>query len=126
MFARRLTSSPEERMRADTRTIHLDAPREEVFEFLADPHNLPMWAVAFAHSVRRDGDAWRVQTAQGEIDLRMSVDAGLGTVDFHMVPAPGSSVTAYSRVIPVGATSEYIFTQLQSAGMSDAAFEGQV
>lgn len=113
-------------MRTDTRTIRLNAPREQAFEFLGNPQNLPLWAVAFAHSVWPDGDDWRVQTAQGDIGLRMSVDAAQGTIDFHMSPAPGVWLTAYSRVVPAGEGSEYIFTQIQSAGMPDAAFEGQV
>lgn len=113
-------------MRADTRSVALDAPAEMVFDFLADPLNLPKWAVAFAHSVHRDGDAWRVQTGQGEIGLQISSDAAHGTIDFRMRPASGVLITAYSRVLASGDTAEYVFTQFQGPSMSDAAFEGQV
>jgi hypothetical protein len=113
-------------MRADTQAVTLDAPATTVFDFLADPENLPRWAVGFAHAVRRDGDAWQVRTAQGEVGLRLAADAARGTIDFHMAAGPGAEAVAYSRVIPAPEGAVYVFTQLQETGMSDAAFDGQV
>jgi hypothetical protein len=113
-------------MRADTQAVTLDAPPTTVFEFLADPENLPRWAVGFAHAVRRDGDMWRVRTAQGEVGLRLAADSAGGTIDFHIVAGPGVEVVAYSRVIPAPEGAVYVFTQLQEAGMPDAVFDGQV
>jgi hypothetical protein len=121
-------------MRADTQAVTLDAPATTVFEFLADPENLPKWAVGFAHAIRRDrgsdgdagGDAWRVRAAQGEVGLRLTTHGRLGTIDFHMTPAPGVDVVAYSRVIPSPEGAVYVFTQLQPPGMPDAVFDGQV
>ena len=52
-------------MRADTQTITLPVSAEEAFAFLAEPENLPRWAVGFARGIRREGDTWIVQTAQG-------------------------------------------------------------
>jgi hypothetical protein len=117
-------------MRTDTQAVRLDAPAATVFEFLADPENLPRWAVGFAHAIRRDGDAWRVRTAQGEVGVRFATDEARGTIDFHLTPAPGVEVVAYSRVIPGPGPGDggavYVFTQLQAPGMPDAVFDGQV
>ena len=62
-------------MRADTQTITLPVSTEEAFAFLAEPENLPRWAVGFARGIRREGDAWIVQTAQGEMPIRVVTDA---------------------------------------------------
>ena len=113
-------------MRSDTRSATLDAPPDQVFDYLADPMNLPTWAVGFARAVRRSGDAWLVTTGHGEVGLRVAANATLGTIDFHMTPAPGVTVSAYSRVLASHDGSEYVFTQFQAPGMPDAAFEAQI
>ena len=58
--------------------------------------------------------------------VRIDVDHACGTVDFHMEPAPGVSVSAFSRVLPAGDGALYVFTQLQGPGMPDEVFEAQV
>jgi hypothetical protein len=113
-------------MRADTRTVSIDAPAPQVVTFLQDPANLPRWAVGFAKAVHRTAAGWIVQTGAGEIGIRIDADAGRGTVDFWMSPAPGAEVLAASRVVPRGAGSEFIFTQFQAPGMSDQAFASSV
>jgi hypothetical protein len=109
-------------MRADTKTISIDADPEKVFRFLVDPAHLPRWAVGFAKAVRRDGDRWVVTTGTGDVALRVSADPASGVLDFVMTPAPGIEVTAASRVLARGEAAEYVFTQVQPPGMSDEAF----
>ncbi len=115
--------------RTDTRTVTLAASPHDVFEFVANPENLPRWAVGFCHSIRRDDgsdDRWVVTTGNGDIGVRYVTDRALGVVDFHLSPAPGVETVAYSRVVPNADGAEYIFTQLQAPGMPDDVFEAQV
>ncbi len=109
-------------MRADTKTISIDADPAKVFRFLVDPAHLPRWAVGFAKAVRRDGDRWVVTTGTGEVAVRVRADPASGVVDFVMTPAPGVEVTASSRVLARGAAAEYVFTQVQASGMPDEVF----
>jgi hypothetical protein len=113
-------------IRSDTQTIHIEAGPADLFDFLADPENLPTWAVAFCRGIRHEGDRWLVRTAQGEIGIRFVTDRTLGVIDFYMSPAPAVELAAYSRVLPHGDGSQYIFTQFQPAGMPDDVFAGQV
>jgi hypothetical protein len=114
-------------MRADTKTIAIRARPDKVVEFLADPANLPRWAVGFARSVRRDGDRWIVTTGGGgEMGVRIVADRKLGVVDFYMSPAPGVEGLAASRVVPSGDDVEYVFTQFQAPDMPDDVFEKNV
>jgi hypothetical protein len=113
-------------MRADTRTVSIEAPAPRVVTFLEDPANLPRWAVGFAKAVQRTPTGWIVQTGAGEMGIRIDADATRGTVDFWMSPAPGIEVMAPSRVVPRGSGSEFIFTQFQAPGMSDQAFASSV
>ena len=112
-------------MYADTQAITVPAHADDVFAFLAQPENLPRWAVGFARSIRRDGDNWIVQTAQGEIPIRVAADAAHGTIDFYMGVAPGLEAIAYSRVVPNDSGAEYVFTQFQLPGMDDEVFAAQ-
>ncbi len=109
-------------MRADTRTISIDAPAAEVMRFVADPANLPRWAVGFAKSVRRENGGWSVETAGGKMPIRIRADEATGVVDFVMSPQPGIEILAASRVVPRGLACEYVFTQFQGPGMPDDAF----
>ena len=112
-------------MRADTQTITVPVSAEEAFAFLARPENLPRWAVGFARGIRHEGDAWIVQTAQGEMPVRVVADAARGTIDFHMSVAEGMEAVAYSRVVPNDAGAEFVFTQFQLPGMADEIFAAQ-
>ena len=115
-------------MRADTKTVSIDADPAKVVRFLADPQNLPRWAVGFAKSVRQESGHWYVETAAGETGIRISADAKSGVVDFHfrMSSTPGLEALAASRVVPRGLGTEYVFTQFQGPDMTDEAFRQSV
>ena len=112
-------------MHADTQTTTLPVSAEDAFAFLAQPENLPRWAVGFARGIRREGDDWIVQTAQGEMPVRVCAHATRGTIDFHMRVAPGLEAIAYSRVVPNDSGAEYVFTQFQLPGLPDEIFAAQ-
>lgn len=113
-------------MKANTQTVSIEAAPSKVLDLVADPMNLPRWAVGFARAVRPDGDRWIVSTGGGEIGLRIQADRTAGTVDFHLESAPGVEGLAASRVIPRGMKTEFVFTQFQSPGMPDEAFQASV
>jgi hypothetical protein len=114
-------------MRSDTRTITIERDERTVFEFLAAPENLPLWAKGFARSIERDGEGWMLETPHGErLGIRYVTNAEFGVVDYYITPAPGIEFVVTSRVVHNGAGVEYIFTQFQLPNMPDAVFEGQV
>jgi hypothetical protein len=113
--------------RSDTQAISINALPDEVFAFVADPHNLPQWAVGFCRSIRRDeNNRWLVTTPSAEIPISFDCRAEARTIDFYFTPAPGLEAAAFSRVMPNGAGCEYVFTQFQVDGMSGDAFDAQV
>ncbi|MBI3402258.1 MAG: SRPBCC family protein [Acidobacteria bacterium] len=110
----------------NTQTVSIAASPTHVFEFIADPETLRLWAVGFCRRIRREGATWIVTTAQGDMPIRYETDRGRGTIDFYFSPAPGVEIAAFSRVVPNGNGAEYVFTQFQAPGMPDAAFAAQV
>jgi hypothetical protein len=113
-------------MRTDTQTVSIDTAPNKVADFVSDIQNLPRWAVGFAKAVRKDEKGWLVTTGSGDLRLRIEAHRAAGTVDFWMSPAPGVELPAYSRVVPRGVGSEYIFTQFQAPGMPEEVFEQNV
>jgi polyketide cyclase/dehydrase/lipid transport protein len=113
-------------MQADTQAISIGAGARQVFRFVADPRNLPRWAVGFARSVRQENGRWYVAAAAGEVEVRVESDENSGVVDFRLTLAPGVEALAASRVLPRGTGCEYVFTQFQAPGMPEAVFEKSV
>jgi hypothetical protein len=110
--------------RSYTRSISIAANPAEVLAFLADPHNLPRWAPAFARSVtERDGQLL-VDTGQGELPISLSVSPERGTVDVLSAAEP--RIGAFSRVLPNGDGSEYLFTLLFAPDTDQTAVEAQL
>jgi Polyketide cyclase / dehydrase and lipid transport len=114
--------------RAETRTIAIAAPPEEVLAVVGDGRRLPEWAPGFAPAVRRDGEggdgAWIVDSGSGELPIRLRVDAELGTVDILRREDPPRG--AYARVVPNGAGSEFLFTLVFPAATDAAAVDAQM
>ena len=109
-------------MRSDTQTVTIAARPDRVLAYVGDGANLPRWAIGFAKSVRPHGSGWLVTTGQTEAPTSITVDHTAGTIDFRMQAAPNTDATAYSRVVPNGEGSEFIFTQLQQPGVTDELF----
>jgi hypothetical protein len=113
-------------VRNETVTTVLDAPREAVFDYLADIENLPAWATEFARELRRDGDGYRVVNGLGTFCFEIRADRATGVVDMfagpdreHMAVFPTRAVS-----LPDGRTA-YSFTMFQAPGMPDELFEAQ-
>ena len=113
-------------MKSDTQTVVLDTSRDQLFDFLASPENLPKWAVKFCHSIRKkERDWWLVTGCLGEVPVRYESDRRTGVIDFHIATPHGKAVVP-SRVVPAGRGAAYVFTQFQAEWMPDPAFLEQV
>lgn len=85
----------------DVQSIGIEAPRGRVFDFVAQPRNLPRWAKAFKTADTRSA---RLVTPEGTvaIELRTAANPDTGTIDWTMTFPDGEAGTAYSRVTPDG------------------------
>ena len=107
----------------DVQSIGIEASRSRVFEFVADPSNLPKWAHAFKSA---DARSARLETPQGTvaIELRTEAHKEAGTVDWTMTFPDGPVGTAYARVTPNGEDSSVFSFVLMAPPVSLAALEG--
>ena len=108
--------------RCETRSISIAAPPEAVLAVVADVRRLPEWA-EFARAVRPDGDGWIVDTGAGDLRIDVRVAPELGTVDLLRGDPPRG---AFSRVLPNGDGSEYLFTLFFGDRTDATAVEAQM
>jgi hypothetical protein len=93
-----------------------------VYAFVANPENLPLWAMGLGQSVERSGDEWIVQTPGGPATIRFAGENAFGVLDHTVSPAPGVEVVVPMRVVPNGSGSEVLFTLFQLPSMSEEQF----
>jgi hypothetical protein len=96
--------------RCETSSISIAAPPADVFEFVAEPTNLPRWAPAFASSIRPDGERWIVSSSTGEAPIVVAADKTARTVD--ILADADRTRGAFARILPNGGGSEMLFSLL--------------
>ncbi len=109
-----------------TVTAVLDAPREEVFAFLSNVDNLPLWATDFARELKYEDGKAKVVNGLGEFFFTIHADGATGVIDMYAGPNEEEMALFPSRVVALGPTrSAYSFTMFKAPGMPDELFESQ-
>jgi hypothetical protein len=113
-------------MRSKTVTRALAAPRDEVFDYLADVENLPAWATEFARELKVVDGRHKVVNGLGELFFRIEADERTGVIDMFAGPTPEAMALFPTRVVELpGGRSAFTFTMFQGSEMSDELFESQ-
>jgi hypothetical protein len=109
-----------------TVTAVLDAPKDEVLDFLAQIENLPTWATEFAQELKYEGGEAKVVNDLGEFYFHIAADPETGVIDMYAGPSTDAMALFPSRVVglPDG-RSAYSFTMFKQPGTPDELFESQ-
>jgi len=93
--------------------ITINAPVERVFDYLAEPSNLPEWTNAFKEA---DPQKARMVTPQGEllIGLKTVSNKAAGTIDWHMTMPDQTTTVAYSRLVKADDNISSIYHMLST------------
>ena len=110
-------------LRSRTLSVSIDCPPRRVYAFVRNPLNIPRWAGGLGQGVRREGDAWILETADGPLGFAFVADNDLGVLDHRVTIAPGVEVLNPMRVVANGSGSEVSFTLFQLPGMTAAKFD---
>jgi len=109
-----------------TVTAVLDTPREEVFAFLSNVDNLPLWATDFAQELKYQGGRAKVVNGLGEFYFTIDADADTGVIDMYAGSSEDEMALFPTRVVALGPRkSAYSFTMFKAPGMPDELFESQ-
>ena len=109
-----------------TVTAVLDAPRDEVFDYLSRLENLPEWATDFAQELKYEDGQAKVVNGLGEFYFRVDADVKTGVIDMYAGPSEEELALFPTRVVALGdSKSAYSFTMFKAPGMPDELFESQ-
>ena len=109
-----------------TVTAVLDAPSDEVFDYLSRIENLPEWATDFAQELKYEDGQAKVVNGLGEFYFRIDADAKTGVIDMYTGPSEQELALFPTRVVALGdSKSAYSFTMFKAPGMPDELFESQ-
>jgi hypothetical protein len=109
-------------MRSKTISVSIERPPADVYAFVSDPSNLPLWAAGLGVSVEESESGWVVETTNGRMGIRFAPPNEFGVLDHFVTTADGAEIAVPVRVIPNGAGSEVLFTLFQSPGVSNEEF----
>jgi hypothetical protein len=103
---------------------YIDRTVNDVYNYAADPANLPAWAHGLGESIEKIGDHWVAQfSPMGRVVITFAPHNELGVLDHDVTLPSGETVYNPVRVIVCGTGSEVVFTLRRRPEMSDAEFE---
>lgn len=103
--------------------ITVAAPRDIVFNFLADIENLPRWAGAWCERLALQRGRWWALTSEGEQVMDMETSAGTGVIDLRAGVSPERYRLLPIRVVALSTRRTLIsITVIEGADESDDAF----
>lgn len=113
-------------MRSESVTTVLNAPANDVFDYLSRIDNLPEWATEFARELHwEDGEAL-VRNGLGEFVFRIEADRRTGVIDMLAGPQPDELALFPTRVVPLSSDrSAFTFTMFQGPDLPDELFDSQ-
>ena len=104
-------------------SVFIARASDDVYEFAADPRNLPLWAAGLARSeVTQQGDAWVADAPFGKVRIRFAPPNAFGVMDHEVELESGSIVRNPMRVMPYSGGCEFVFTLFRQPDMSDEQF----
>ena len=110
--------------RSEHISIGIKRPLSEVYDFAADPRNLPRWAAGLAGSeVERGGDRWFTESPMGSVRFTFAPHNDFGVLDHDVTLPAGQVVHNPLRVIRDDDECEVVFTLRQRSGMTDEDFQ---
>lgn len=113
-------------MKHHTLTTTFRAPRDEVFDYLADIEKLPEWATDFARELKLVDGRYKVVNGLGEFFFEIRADRESGVIDMLSGPSEDALALFPTRVVPLAdGGSAFTFTMFQAPGQPEEQFEGQ-
>ena len=109
-------------------SVQIARPFDEVYAFLAEPHNFSRWGpVQDERMTHLGGRDYLIQVPRGPLVLRFIEPNAYGVLDYWVFPqgtAPGAATSA--RLVPNEEGCELAIVWLQREGEDDIKFNSEV
>ncbi|MEW6312427.1 MAG: SRPBCC family protein [Pseudomonadota bacterium] len=109
-------------LESKTISVSIQCPPPQVYQFSANPENLPQWASGLGTAITIIDGTCVAQTSQGVVKIRFAPPNDFGILDHYVTLPSGQEIYAPLRVIANGTGSELIFTLFRQVEMSAQQF----
>jgi hypothetical protein len=111
-------------MNINTLTVTVSAPRNIVFNFLADIENLPKWSGGYCEGITLQRGRWWAFTADGEQVVDIESNVGTGVIDLRAGPKPELMTLTPIRVVALSTRHTLIsFVLIEAPDRGPEIFE---
>jgi hypothetical protein len=93
-----------------------------VYNFVANPRNLPKWAAGLSGSIKQMDGQWIAASPMGKVKITFAPKNTLGVLDHDVTLESGATFYNPMRVQPNGKGSEVMFTLYRLPNVSDKAY----
>jgi uncharacterized protein YndB with AHSA1/START domain len=100
----------------------IDRPAADVYDYAADPTNLPAWAHGLTGSVRLVEGRWTADSPMGPITIAFAPRNDFGVLDHQVTTASGETFHNPMRVIGNADGCDVVFTVHRWTGTTDEEF----
>jgi hypothetical protein len=83
-------------------SVHIDRPADVVYEYTANPTNLPHWASGLGGSIAQVDGCWVADSPMGQVVVTFAGRNPFGVLDHDVTLPSGETVYNPMRVIPDG------------------------
>jgi hypothetical protein len=104
-------------------SVFISRSATAVYEYAADPANLPEWAAGLAGSIELVGGEWISGSPMGRVAIEFVEPNNYGVLDHWVTLPDGTRVYNPMRVLDDGDGCEVVFSLRRQPGTSDDAFE---
>jgi len=111
---------------AQTLSVSIDRPFDEVYDFAHQPANFGLWAAGMGENLRPGmGGIWLAETPMGPAEITFSPRNEFGVLD-HQVRLPAARIHVPLRIVANGDGCEVMLTVFRQEQMSDAQFQSDL
>lgn len=114
-------------MNFDLQSIEINVNSDIVFDFIANPENLPLWSNNYTKA-NQISAIRKIPNGQLKVELETIISKNKGTIDWIITMPEGRKERAYSRVNENGKNSIYSFillTQPIASEQSETALDAK-
>lgn len=105
-------------------SVSINRNPQEVYDFTANPENLPKWAAGLSGAkIHKEGDHWVSDSPMGKVKIKFADKNKFGVLDHDVTVPTGETTHNPLRVIPNESGSEVVFTVFKTAKMTQEQFD---
>ncbi|WP_350159303.1 SRPBCC family protein [Bdellovibrio sp. 22V] len=105
-------------------SVSISRSPRDVYEFTANPYNLPKWAAGLSGgTINKVDEDWVADSPMGKVKIRFAEKNTFGVLDHDVTISSGKTFHNPMRVLKNKDGSEVVFTLYRQPEMSDADFD---